>query len=231
MKNIFICIGLLFLFGCASTTGYREDKTVKSDLDFRNNTGFILLYFPVDAITSDESNLSSLGTTQDIAPKAETSLSRASQAGQAVSKLGAGLQMLEDMSTYLKTDKVPEPVATKPTAVKPPPVIANTPPSKVAVIPTDTALVPYEVSTYSDGRMRYLFRTKMVKLPEYLIVHFRGRNLFEVHRLSDRWEGDEGALLKNSHGREESVTLLLPSSLGPPPSMNDVKLIYGRKGE
>ncbi len=200
MKSVFTVFILMFLYGCASTTGYREDKTVKSDLDFRNNTGFIILYFPVDAVTSDESNLSSLGTTQDIAPKAETSLSRASQAGQAVSKLGAGLQMLEDMSTYLKTDQAPPTpaVATTPTAVKPPPVILNDPPSKISNDSPSKIPVKMEIleegSFYKvadNGRTIWYWSKQMDQYPDVFYVTMEGCGTFRVQNEGVRIDYDE----------------------------------------
>ncbi len=184
MKYLSIVFLLLFLTSCASTTGYREDKTVKSDLDFRHNTGTILLYFPVDAITSDESTMSELGTSQDIAPKAETSLSRASQAGQAVSKLGAGLQMLEDLSTYVKKEEtVPSVVIPNdPPSKVPAPVTVTPPPSQEPIETSSVILERLKFHKIHDTTNQAQWHSKkpMVEYPDRYSVVIEGCGTYKV---------------------------------------------------
>ncbi len=124
------------------------------------------------------------------------------------------------MQEYLKENpEVPaKPVNDTPTAVKPV-VIPNDPPSKINVGELQITLKPYETTTYEDGRARFLFRTTMEELPDTFYVIFKGEHLYTVNKTGDRWEpnGRSNQILKNSHGRVNSVTLLLPKNLGTGP--------------
>ena len=92
----------------------------------------------------------------------------------------------------------------------------TTAPSKLTVLNT------YETGQYEDGRYRYLFRGTMEELPSELTIRLNGKDLYKVNRVGDRWEGPNGALLKNSHGRTDSITLLLPVEL----SQGKATLVY-----
>ncbi len=90
--------------------------------------------------------------------------------------------------------------------------------SKKAYIPalSKKTLSTYEKDQYEDGRWRYLFRGVMEELPSQFEIHFNGERLYTVSLEGDRWQGPNDVkgstepLLKNSHGRVNSITLLLP---------------------
>lgn len=100
--------------------------------------------------------------------------------------------------------------------------------SKRAYIPAITKIYEtYDVDMYEDGRARYLFRGSMETMPKHLTIRFKGVDLFQLVREGDRWEGPDGAVLKNSHGRANSITFLLPKDLSSNPQRSDV-IISGR---
>ncbi len=135
--------------------------------------------------------------------------------------VGIGLKVAKIFVEYMESRE------DKDQASKPPvPSVDNRPAQ------ASTELSPYDVGKYSDGRLRYLFRGKMEKLPSNFQVIFRGKQLYEVHRVGARWEGPRNRkgprepLLKNSHGRVNSITLLVPGSLGGPSKKSDALLKF-----
>jgi len=101
----------------------------------------------------------------------------------------------------------------------------------------EEALTPYEVGTYEDGRMRYLLRGTMESLPEEYSIYFKGAEVYKVNKgdedhygidgeNGERWEDDgrSNSIMKNSHGREKSITLLLDQSHGSNPKVGDVEV-------
>ncbi len=237
-----LCTLSLFLAGCfganSSTTGNTTSRKYDVGVQVTNTgegTYNNYFYLGATASTDTQSEQSAEGNVASDSTELKASLTGD---GGTASFAERGAEMfMEGVSSewakwqdYRKKDS-DNPIDNgtgTPIAVKPI-IISNDPASKVKPSIQETMLIPYDTTMYEDGRARYLFRGTMEKLVNPITIKLNGKTLYTLNRIGDRWQGPNDVkgpnepLLKNSDGRVNSITLLLPKTL----AKGDATLVHG----
>ncbi len=196
MKTLLILISMLFVFsGCTL-----KNTTLKVLFEDQGTSGK-----EGDQPTGDITNLflfyaPGFGVTTATDQKADGQLQ--------VSLTPLEKKVIDSLADVFETTTIAEALSS--------PAPAETPKPAEPADFKQFKLTPYETGIYEDGRARYLFRTTMAKLPKTVGIVLNNKLIYEVNITGDRWEydGRYKAILKNSDGRVESVTLLLPEPKG-----------------
>ena len=238
-----LAIAALALGGCTTADTTNEStKEFQTTLTFNVSGGSVVNYS--NKIETFSETDSDIATENDpsmvITPKTNLGLNGSPTQADDGSEVLAegfthGIEMINGI--FSPEDQAKEEAVIKDETIEdaliPPGASAEAPPG----VSQGKLVEVYEVDTYKDGRMRFLLRGTVEKLPEQFSIYFKGEKIFDVDKgdagrfsiseeYGERWEADGrmNTVVKNSHGRKESITILLDQDFGSNPEKSQLEL-------